>query len=112
MRTRVTASLGAGFLLSLTLAAPAAQGAEQGLPMVTVPESIVAKNVPPIPHDRVADLLPYENIRTAIFSEWHPKERRILIRTRFSQSPQLHELAMPMGYRKQLTFFNDSVAFG
>ena len=80
--------------------------------MVTVPESIVARNVPPIPHDRVADLLPYENIRTAIFSDWHPKERRILIRTRFAQSPQLHEVAMPMGYRTQLTFFNDPVAFG
>jgi dipeptidyl aminopeptidase/acylaminoacyl peptidase len=112
MRTNVLASLGAGALLALALAAPAAQGAEPSPPVVAVPDSIVAKNVPPIPHERVADLLPYENIRTAIFTEWHPKERRILLRTRFAQSLQLHELAMPMGYRKQLTFFNDSVAFG
>jgi len=111
MRTNLC-SLGAGALLALALAAPAAQGAEPGLPMVAVPESIVAKSVPPIPHERVADLLPYENIRTAIFTEWHPKERRILIRTRFAQSTQLHELAMPMGYRKQLTFFNDPVILG
>jgi dipeptidyl aminopeptidase/acylaminoacyl peptidase len=110
MKPRSIVSLCAGALLGLSLA-PALWSAEPNPPMVPVPDSIVAKNVPPIPRDRVADLLPYENIRTALFMEWHPTERRMLIRTRFAQSPQLHELAMPMGARRQLTFFNDPVAF-
>ena len=64
------------------------------------------------PRARVEDLLPYENIRTARFADWHPKERRLLIRTRFAESPQLHEVAMPMGARTQLTFYRDPVSDG
>jgi dipeptidyl aminopeptidase/acylaminoacyl peptidase len=95
-------------VLALTSAAVAAQAAEPN-PMVSIPDSIIAKNVPEIPRARVGDVLPYENIRTALFVDWHPTERRIYIRTRFAQSTQLHELAMPMGARTQLSFFNDPV---
>ena len=77
-----------------------------------MPESITAQGVPPIPARGVEDLLPYENIRTANFADWHPKERRLLIRTRFAESPQLHEVAMPMGARTQLTFYRDPVDEG
>src|SRR4028118_2430602 len=77
--------------------------------MVPVPATIVASNVPPIPRERVEDLLPYENIRTAATGDWHPTERKLYIRTRFANSLQLHEVAMPMGARTQLTFFNDPV---
>src|SRR4028119_2418754 len=74
-----------------------------------VPRASVARNVPPIPRERVEDLLPYENIRTAATGDWHPTERKMYIRTRFANSLQLHEVAMPMGARTQLTFFNDPV---
>ena len=77
--------------------------------VLAVPESIAAQNVPPIPRERVEDLLPYENLRAAIIEDWHPKERRILMRTRFAESPQLHEVGMPMGARTQLTFYNDPI---
>jgi dipeptidyl aminopeptidase/acylaminoacyl peptidase len=87
----------------------AAEPAPQTLP---VPESISAQGVPPIPARSVEDLLPYENIRAALLSDWHPKERRLLIRTRFSESPQIHEVAMPMGARTQLTFYRDPVSNG
>jgi dipeptidyl aminopeptidase/acylaminoacyl peptidase len=109
MTTRAFASLFAGALFGLATSAPAA---EMSPAMVAVPDSIVARNVPPIPQDRVSDLLPYENIRAALFLEWHPTARRMLIRTRFAQSTQLHEVAMPMGDRRQLTFFNDPVTSG
>ncbi len=79
---------------------------------VPVPESIVARHVPPIPRTGAEDLLPYENLRTAALAAWHPKERRMLIRTRFSESVQLHEVAMPMGARSQLTFYKDPVGNG
>jgi dipeptidyl aminopeptidase/acylaminoacyl peptidase len=108
MRTSTLFSLCAGALIGLSAAA--AWAAEPAEALVTVPDSIIARNVPPIAKERVADLLPYENIRTALFVEWSPKERRVLIRTRFAQSTQLHEVAMPMGDRRQLTFFNDPVS--
>jgi dipeptidyl aminopeptidase/acylaminoacyl peptidase len=110
MRTSTLFSLCASALIGLSAAA--AWAAEPAEALVTVPDSIIARNVPPIAKERVADLLPYENIRTALFLEWSPKERRVLIRTRFAQSTQLHEVAMPMGDRRQLTFFDDQVVAG
>src|SRR5947209_12037105 len=77
---------------------------------VPVPENVLAKNLPPLRPS--ADLQPYENIRTAIFADWHPTERRMLIRTRFANTVQLHEVAMPMGARTQITFFNERVDAG
>ncbi len=107
------ASLLAAALLSAAAVrsaeAPAGTPAEAILP---VPESISAQGVPPIPARGVEDLLPYENLRTAILTDWHPKERRLLIRTRFAESPQLHEVAMPMGARAQLTFYRDPIGEG
>ncbi|HEV8583233.1 MAG TPA: prolyl oligopeptidase family serine peptidase [Thermoanaerobaculia bacterium] len=92
--------------------APAAQPADAPAAMLPVPESIEAQGVPPIERQRVADLLPYENFRSAMVADWHPKERRMLIRTRFAESLQLHEVAMPMGARTQLTFYRDVVNAG
>src|ERR1700709_1748354 len=104
---------GASHLPAALLLAPAAWAAAP-VPeaVLQVPESITAQGVPPIPARNVADLLPYENIRTANFADWHPKERRLLIRTRFAESPQLHEVAAPMGARTQLTFYRDPITEG
>ncbi|MFL6260283.1 MAG: S9 family peptidase [Thermoanaerobaculia bacterium] len=99
-------------LASLLLAVPAARAAETAPQTLPVPESISVQGVPPIPARSVEDLLPYENIRSASVSDWHPKERRLLIRTRFSESPQIHEVGMPMGARTQLTFYRDPASNG
>jgi dipeptidyl aminopeptidase/acylaminoacyl peptidase len=89
----------------------AAEGHASGTPgIVPVPDSVVAQNVPPI--HPIEDLQPYENIRTAFFSEWHPTERRMLIHTRFANTVQLHEVAMPLGARTQVTFFPERVDDG
>src|ERR1700733_12286713 len=88
----------------LALGLGCAMVARPALPADT-PESIAAQGVPPIPVHGAEDLLPYENIRVALLADWHPRERRLLIRTRFAESPQLHEVAMPIGARAQLTFF-------
>jgi dipeptidyl aminopeptidase/acylaminoacyl peptidase len=89
------------------IAAPHAAGAPG---IVPVPDSVVAQNVPPI--HAIEDLAPYENIRAATFAEWHPTERRMLIRTRFANTVQLHEVAMPLGARTQITFFSERVSDG
>jgi dipeptidyl aminopeptidase/acylaminoacyl peptidase len=112
MKLKNSALFLTGLLLALGVPAVAqeqAPASNTASDMVPVPATIVARNVPPIPKERVEDLLPYENIRTASLADWHPTERKMLVRTRFAQSPQLHEVAMPMGARTQLTFFNDPI---
>jgi dipeptidyl aminopeptidase/acylaminoacyl peptidase len=111
MKMRWTELIPAGLCLVLAGASTAMAQAPAS-DMVSVPPSIAARNVPSIPKDRVTDLLPYENIRTASLADWHPTERKMYIRTRFAQSVQLHEVAMPMGARQQLTFYNDPLMGG
>src|SRR5688500_12476173 len=100
-------------ILSALLIAPGisseASAATGPAPTISVPESIIARNVPQIPQEGTEELLPYENLRTANLVDWHPTERRMLIRTRFAESPQIHEVAMPMGARTQLTYYRDQV---
>ena len=110
MRLKFLLSILAALLAVLT-GLPAG-AADAPAPLISVPESIAARNVPEIPRDSTADLLPYENLRTAQFLDWHPTERRMLIRTRFSESTQVHEVAIPMGARTQLTFYKDPVSAG
>ncbi|MES1240064.1 MAG: prolyl oligopeptidase family serine peptidase [Acidobacteriota bacterium] len=97
--------------LSLLLALPLA-AAEPAAELVPTPDSILPRHVPDIPRSSTEGLLPYENLRVAWLADWHPTERRILIRTRFGESTQLHEVAMPMGARTQLTFYRDLVMEG
>jgi dipeptidyl aminopeptidase/acylaminoacyl peptidase len=97
-------------LLALPVAAAPASSEVPGDPAVPVPESIVARNVPAVP--ATEGLLPYANLRTATLSDWHPTERRMLIRTRFANTDQLHEVAMPMGARTQVTFLSERVDAG
>lgn len=92
-------------LVVLALCVATAVAADEAMvPMVLVPDSITTKNVPAIPAATTSDLVPYENIRNAGFSDWHPSERRMLISTRFGETTQVHEVAMAMGARTQLTF--------
>ena len=116
-RTFSTPVLSASLLAALLVAGGGAAAAQQAAPepetdSISIPDSIVARNVPPIPRQQVEDLLPYENIRSAGFSDWHPTERRMLIGTRFGESPQIHELNMPMGARTQLTFQREPAGGG
>jgi len=91
------------------MAAAAAASSEDVLP---TPANIVARHVPPIPRAAVEALQPYENMRSAAFADWHPRERRLLVLTRFAQAVQLHEVAMPLGDRTQLTFYDEPVTAG
>jgi len=102
-----------------TIAAMAAMAALPAMASSAAPEdilptpaNIVARHVPPIPRTAVEALQPYENMRSAGFADWHPRERRLLVLTRFAQAVQLHEVAMPLGDRTQLTFYDEPVTAG
>lgn len=102
-------------LLALVPAAPSLWAAEEtgeDAATVAVPEKMQVRHIPPIPTEATEDLLPYENLRSASFQGWHPTERRMLITTRFGETSQLHEVAFPLGARKQLTFYDERVFGG
>ncbi|HEX2164171.1 MAG TPA: prolyl oligopeptidase family serine peptidase [Thermoanaerobaculia bacterium] len=105
------------FALAVALAAPPAAAQTAAAPAaapetIPVPDAIKTVNVPPILESEVADLAPYENLRSAGFNDWHPAERRMLITTRFAEVTQIHEVAMPGGARRQITFYDERVLGG
>jgi dipeptidyl aminopeptidase/acylaminoacyl peptidase len=96
---------------ALALAQPAPTPASAPA-AAAVPDSLVAEGIPPIPASLAEELAPYGEIRRAAFLDWHPTKREMLITTRFGETWQVHEVAMPKGDRRQLTFFKDNVRSG
>ncbi len=82
-------------------------------PIVTRPNpNLTAEGIPGIPPELAARVARYQNFRAASLVDWHPTRRELLIATRFSDSAQLHRVAMPFGARAQLTFAAEPVAGG
>lgn len=80
--------------------------------LTQVPENLVVEGVPPHPAELKAEAGRYLEFRAAGFSGWHPTRRELLISTRFAETPQLHEVKMPGGARRQLTFSPEPVNGG
>ena len=88
--------------------APAAQPA-QASAVLKPAENLVADGLPEIPV-AIADAVGrYTEFRSAALTSWHPTKREMLIQTRFADTPQIHEVRVPLGARRQLTFFPDRV---
>ncbi len=77
-----------------------------------VPENLVVDGVPVASKELKAEAGRYLEFRAASFSGWHPKRREMLIATRFADSVQMHEVRMPGGARRQLTFTPEPVGGG
>jgi dipeptidyl aminopeptidase/acylaminoacyl peptidase len=70
---------------------------------------LVLEGIPEIPQ-RIWDRLnPYVNIRVASLQGWLPSGQGMLIKTRFGETDQVHQLAGPGGARRQITFFQEPV---
>ncbi len=70
-------------------------------------DALVLENIPAIPASIAEKADPYTQYRSASMWSWHPQRREILIGTRFGDTIQVHQVAMPGGARTQLTFFPD-----
>lgn len=86
-----------------------AQGPPDKMPVLQPGENLIVDGLDPIPLTLTKELNKYTNVRSASFVDWHPKRREMLMSTRFGNTSQLHYLSMPMGARKQLTFFDEPV---
>lgn len=71
--------------------------------------ALVVQGVPSIPIAIAQQADRYTQVRSAIFLDWHPTRREMLISTRFGDVPQVHRVTVPGGARTQLTFFSDRV---
>jgi dipeptidyl aminopeptidase/acylaminoacyl peptidase len=80
--------------------APAVVKSERG--------QLMLENVPATPPEVRERLQQYVNTRGAGFQDFTP-DGGILISTRFGDAGQIHKVDMPMGMRRQLTFFNEPV---
>ncbi len=66
--------------------------------------------MPDVPERVVRQLNRYQNVRTAWFVDWTADGQGIYINTRFASVTQLHQVDVPGGARRQLTFFSEPVA--
>jgi dipeptidyl aminopeptidase/acylaminoacyl peptidase len=73
-------------------------------------ENLVVEGIPKIPQSLAESVGRYSEFRAAGFLSWHPLRREMLITTRFSDTPQVHQVKFPGGARTQLTFFPDRIA--
>ena len=78
-------------------------------PTIRPNDALILEKIPPIPVSIAEKAAKYTDYRTATTYGWHPTKREILIGTRFADTVQAHQIAMPGGARTQMTFFGDRV---
>ncbi len=76
---------------------------------VQLPDSLTAEGIPALSAALKAEAGSYMEFRGALFQGWHPERREMLLCTRFADTLQLHEVRMPGGARRQLTFTPEPV---
>ncbi|MBI3071370.1 MAG: alpha/beta fold hydrolase [Deltaproteobacteria bacterium] len=71
--------------------------------------TLVLDGIPEIPARIAARTAQYQNARGAVFLDFAPDGRGMLIATRFADTMQVHFVAAPSAARTQLTFFREPV---
>jgi len=77
--------------------------------IVEKPAALTADGMPAVPAELAERTRPYMEFRTAAFLGWHPRDRSMLVATRFGNTNQVHRVAQPGGARQQLTFEEDRI---
>ncbi|MEO7177800.1 MAG: prolyl oligopeptidase family serine peptidase [Allosphingosinicella sp.] len=96
--------------LRLALLAAASLLASPAFADVEKPAAIVADGIPAVPDALAERTRPYLEFRTAGLLGWNPAKRSLAIVTRFGNTAQIHEVARPLGMRRQITFEADAIA--
>jgi dipeptidyl aminopeptidase/acylaminoacyl peptidase len=98
-----------GLLALLAAAVPSVRAQDR---TIAPGDNLVVDGLPAIPAAIAAEVRPYTESRGAGLADWHPVRRELLIATRFGNTTQLHQVRMPGGARRQLTFFDEPVGGG
>jgi dipeptidyl aminopeptidase/acylaminoacyl peptidase len=78
-------------------------------PFVAPGDNLILEGIPKIPRGLADRVTRYTDFRAAMFADWHPARAEMLILTRFADTSQVHQVAMPGGARTQLTFEKDGI---
>lgn len=97
-------------MLAAIAAMTAGTALAQDVPTVPPPPAMVIEQAPAIPTALAAETRPYLESRSVGFDGWNPTTGTALITTRFANVAQLHEVAMPLGMRRQISFEADRIA--
>jgi hypothetical protein len=68
-------------------------------------QTLVVEGVPAIPASLAEEVRPYTESRSAVFADWHPARREMLIATRFGNTAQIHDVRMPAARGRKSRFF-------
>ena len=98
------------FSAALSVVSPHPTLAQTSEAQLETRENLVTEGIPPIPLSLVERVNQYTHFRSASLQSWHPTKREILISTRFGDVAQIHQVAMPGGMRKQLTFYPERIS--
>lgn len=72
--------------------------------------NLVMQDVPEIPRDVELDLFRYQNVRAARLRAWSRDGESIYVSTGFGDVDSIHRVDMPLGARRQVTFYEEPVA--
>jgi len=72
--------------------------------------NLILEDIPEIPQAIVDGLNRYQNVRSASFQSWTADGKGIYISTVFRDVNALHRVDMPMGARRQITFYDEPLA--
>jgi len=110
---RLLSSVSLVVVLAVTIpgaAVRAQQAAPPAGPAAIRPtENLIVEGIPEIPAGLADEVRRYTEARSAAFVGWHPTRVEMLIGTRFGNTAQIHEVRMPGGARRQLTFFAEPI---
>jgi dipeptidyl aminopeptidase/acylaminoacyl peptidase len=95
----------------ISVAVVAAMAVLAGAQERTVPvtDNLIVEGIPPIPQSLAERVARYTEARSAPFAGWHPDRREMIVQTRFGDTAQVHKVQVPLGMRRQLTFFPEPI---
>ena len=110
---RLLSSVSLLVLLVVTISGAAVRAQQAAPPAgpaaIRPTENLIVEGIPEIPAGLADEVRRYTEARSAAFVGWHPTRVEMLIGTRFGNTAQIHEVRMPGGARRQLTFFAEPI---
>ena len=71
--------------------------------------NLILEDVPEIPKELYIDVYRYQNVRAAAFRAWTADSKAIYVSTGFGDVDSLHRVDMPLGARRQITFYDEPI---
>ncbi len=72
--------------------------------------NLVLEDIPEIPADIVDSLNRFQNVRYANFASWTSDGKGLFVTTVFRDVVSLHRVDMPLGARRQVTFYDEPIS--